>query len=137
MKLGTSLKAASEERVLLRLGLPLGPSEGFDAVGGVFELLARQQFRNGEDLQAGIAAGKVLRLVETSGCGLSEHGFRRLAQGDERADGGLFAFEHALQVADVVHTHVTALHLPQTGLMGRLQTLKPIIEMTAFGAQLR
>jgi len=39
-----------EKLVLLGLRLPLGFGEGFDAVSGVFELLARQEFRNGQDL---------------------------------------------------------------------------------------
>jgi len=48
-----------EHLLLLVFRLPLGFGEGFDAVGGVFEFLSRQQFGDGEDLQAGIAARKV------------------------------------------------------------------------------
>ena len=49
----------SKQPLLLYLCFPLRFSEGFDAVGGVFEFLARQQFGDGEDLEAGIAARKV------------------------------------------------------------------------------
>ena len=53
------------KQVFLRvLGFAFCFGEGFDAVGGVFELLTRQQFRDGEDLEAGIAARKFFGLVE-------------------------------------------------------------------------
>ena len=48
---------------MLVLGFSFRFGEGFDAVGGVLELLARQQFGDGEDLEAGIEALKVLMMV--------------------------------------------------------------------------
>ncbi len=104
------------------LGLPLRPRERFHAVGGVFELLARQQFRDGEDLQARIAdAGRARNLevffvglrgfVEARRRSFRKHGLGGLAQGNQRPDGGLFARQHAFQVAHVVHADVSALDL--------------------------
>jgi hypothetical protein len=49
-----------EEFLLLVLGPSLRLGKGFHAVGGEFEFLARQQFRDGQDLQARIAARKFL-----------------------------------------------------------------------------
>jgi len=56
---------ALEESLLLRFCLPLRFGEGFDAVGGVFEFLACQKLRDGEDLQPGIAARKFLWLIKS------------------------------------------------------------------------
>jgi len=47
-----------KEIYLFGFGFGFSFGEGFDAVGGVFEFLSCQQFGDGEDLQAGIAAQK-------------------------------------------------------------------------------
>ena len=51
-------RARLEEAFLLVLRLPFGFGEGFDAVGGVFKFLTRQQFGDSQDLQAGYRPGK-------------------------------------------------------------------------------
>jgi len=60
-------------------------------VGGEFEFLSIQQFGDGEDLQAGIAARKVFSLVKACGRSFRGHGLGGLPQRDKRADGGLLA----------------------------------------------
>ncbi len=77
----------------------LGDGEGFDAAGWVFEFITRQQFGDGEDLQARIAARKVFCLVKARCGGFLDHGLGGLAQGDERAEGSLLPLDHAFQVA--------------------------------------
>lgn len=53
----------SKQLLLLRLGLSLRFGKGFDTVGGVFELLARRQIGNRQDLQARVAHTSPLFLI--------------------------------------------------------------------------
>lgn len=48
-----------EQFLLFVLAFSHGFGKGFDAVGGVFELLARQQFRKGENLKPRVAPNKI------------------------------------------------------------------------------
>ena len=53
------LRRFVKKAVLFSFALAFGSSECFDAVSGVFEFLPCQQFGDGEDLQAGVAAREV------------------------------------------------------------------------------
>ena len=97
--------------LLFSLGFSLGFGEGFDAMLGEQNFLPGQKLGNRQDLEAGVAARKIFRLIETSGSGLGEHRFGGLTHGDESADGGFVPRQHALQVADVVHARVAAFDL--------------------------
>ena len=76
-------------------GFALGFGEGFDSVLGVQNFLAFEKLGDGEDLQARIAAGKLLGLVEARRGGFRKHGLGGLAQRDECADRSFLAINHS------------------------------------------
>ena len=114
-------------------GFAFGFGEGFDAVLGEQNFLPFQKLGDGQDLEARVAARKILGFVETGRCGFDEHRLGWLAHGDESADGGFVPRQHALQVADVVHTRVSALHL-HDHLLGLAALVVKEIDVTVDAA---
>jgi len=81
-------------------------------------LFSGEQIGDGQDLKPRTFFGEILGLIETCRSSLGEDWSGGLSQSDQRADGGLLAFDHAYQVTHVIYAHVADLHLHHHFLRG-------------------
>ena len=76
------------------------------------EFFPAQQVADGENLDFGIELPRQLfRFIKTGRGGLFPHGLGGFPKTDKHADYRFFSLQHALEVSDLAHRYLAALHL--------------------------